>query len=215
MSDKHSSGSTGGSMEQVRDLLFGAQLKEMETANKKLEENLRREIESLKASLKGGLTSLESYVHSETSSLLEKINSENAAVANSIKSEQNKRESEFDIERKAVAENTEKLSNEIKNLQSAIEHKITALTGRFENVEKDLRRLIMSVNSELTELTEAKYNTLVATLNEVAAQIRHEDVSRAFISNIFLEMAMKLSDEAFKKVEQHIDEKGSKNEQTL
>jgi hypothetical protein len=190
-----------GSMDQVRDLLFGAQVKEMENANKKLEENLRREIDSVKASLKGGLSSLESYVHSETSSLLEKINSENATLSNSLKNEQDKRAGEFDAERKNTAELAEKFSNDMKVLQTAIEQNIASLTSRFENVEKDLRKLIMSVNSELTELTEAKYKALVSMLNDVASQIRREDVSRAFISNLFLEMAMKLSDEAAKQSE--------------
>ncbi|MDR2401234.1 MAG: hypothetical protein LBD73_06245 [Deferribacteraceae bacterium] len=206
MSDKN----TGGSMEQVRDLLFGAQVKEIESANKKLEDNLRREIESLKASLKGGLSSLESYVQSETSSLLEKINSENASLNNLIKNEQNKRAADFDIERKNTAELAEKLSNEIKSVHSALDQKIATLTTRFENVEKDLRKLIMTVNSELTELTEVKYKTLVSMLNEVATQIRHEDVSRTFISNLFLEMAMKLSDEGVNNSEE--GGKGKKNE---
>jgi uncharacterized phage infection (PIP) family protein YhgE len=206
MSDKHS-----GSMEQVRDLLFGAQVKEMENANKKLEENLKHEIDDLRASMKGGFSSLESYVQSETASLLEKFKSEHSALSNSLKNEQNKRASEIEAERKNTAEQCERLSGEIKAYQNSVEQKISLLTTRFENVEKDLRKLIMSVNAELTELNEVKYKALVSMLNDVAAQIRHEDVSRAFISNLFLEMAMKLSDEATK--QQHVDNgKGKKDE---
>jgi flagellar biosynthesis/type III secretory pathway protein FliH len=193
MSDKHS-----GSMEQVRDLLFGAQVKEMENANKKLEESLKHDIDDLRASMKGGFSSLESYVQSETASLLEKFKSENTALSNSLKNEQHKRAGEIEAERKNTAEQCERLSGEIKAYQNAVEQKISLSTTRFENVEKDLRKLIMSVNSELTELNEVKYKALVSMLNDVAAQIRHEDVSRAFISNLFLEMAMKLSDEANK-----------------
>jgi hypothetical protein len=82
---------------------------------------------------------------------------------------------------------------------NSIEQKLSSLTARFENVEKDLRKLIMGSNSALTELTETRHNEAVAMINEVASQIRNEDVSRAFISNLFLEMAMKLSDETGRK----------------
>ena len=67
-------------MEQVRELLFGAQLKDMETRFQRREERFMREVADARDSMKKRLDSLEGFMKSETSSLLSRLKEEKNAL---------------------------------------------------------------------------------------------------------------------------------------
>ena len=78
-------------MEQVRELLFGAQLKDMETRFKRQEERFVREVSDAKESLKTRIDSLENFMKSEIVSILARIKEEQNEREETIKAEQRER----------------------------------------------------------------------------------------------------------------------------
>ena len=63
-------------MTQVREILFGAQLKDMENRFRRQEERFLREINEARDALRSRLDSLENFMKSEIASILNRISEE-------------------------------------------------------------------------------------------------------------------------------------------
>ena len=68
-------------MDQVRELLFGAQLKDMETRFRRQEERFLREIADSRDAMKTRLDSLENFMKSETATILHRLKEEHTAYS--------------------------------------------------------------------------------------------------------------------------------------
>ena len=79
------------SIDQVRDLLFGSQLKDMEKRFQRQEELLAREINDVREAVKSRLDSLENFMKSETASLLHRLQEEQSERDKMLKIEQRER----------------------------------------------------------------------------------------------------------------------------
>lgn len=192
------------SMDQVRDLLLGTQLKDMETRFQRQEEHFLREISDLQNSFKNRLESLENFMKSETTSLLHRLQEEQsergAALKNeqrerleSIKAEQRERAESLRNEQRERNESLAQITKDLANLEEASERKLAALSGTLDAAERELRQLLLSENSRLSEKVEEKYKDALNALSKTAAQIRHDMASRSAVSNLLTEMAVKLS----------------------
>src|SRR5580698_6544201 len=67
---------TGASVDKIRDILFGSQIKNYEARFARLEENLVRETVELKETMRRRFESLEGFFKSETESLAARLRSE-------------------------------------------------------------------------------------------------------------------------------------------
>src|SRR4051794_19108979 len=63
----------GGNLDKVRDLLFGAQMRDMEKLFARLEERFQKDLTELKEETRGRFESLEVFVHKEIESLTEQL----------------------------------------------------------------------------------------------------------------------------------------------
>jgi uncharacterized membrane-anchored protein YhcB (DUF1043 family) len=181
------------SMEQVRELLFGNQLKEIDTNNKRENERLQREINDLKESVKTRFESLENFMQSESASLLSRLNTELKEVLSSFKDEQSNRQAELNAERKERAEAATRMAQEFASGQEALERKLTGLSASLESVEKEIRKLMLTETGTLTDKMEERYQDALGVINETAEQIRNDMVYRSALSNMLTEVAVKLS----------------------
>ena len=91
-------------MEQVRDLLFGTQLKDMEIRFQRQEERFLREIGDVREAVKSRMDSLENFMKSENGSLLHRMQEERADRDNALKSEQRERNEAIKAEQRERAE---------------------------------------------------------------------------------------------------------------
>jgi len=172
------------SMNQVRDLLFGTQLRDIETRFQRQEARFQREVNDAKEALKARLDSLENFMRSETASLVHRINNEAAERDAAQKAEQRDR-----IE----ALNT--LAGNIAAAEKAFERRMAALSGTLDNAEQEIRKLMQSETNNLNNKIDEKYTAALNVLSETAAQIRQDMVYRSTLSNMFTEMAVKLSNQ--------------------
>jgi hypothetical protein len=170
------------SMNQVRDLLFGTQLRDVETRFQRQEARFQREVNDAREALKVRLDSLENFMRSETASLVHRINTEAAERDAALKAEQRER-----IE----AVNT--LAGNIAAAENAFERRMAALSSTLDNAEQEIRKLMQSETNNLNDKIDEKYAAALNVISETAGQIRHDMVYRSTLANMFTEMAVKLS----------------------
>jgi DNA repair exonuclease SbcCD ATPase subunit len=192
------------SMDQVRDILFGAQLKDLEARFQRQEERLSREINDARDALKKRLDSLENFMKSENASLLNRIKEEGVERDSEIKNEQRERSEALKSEQR---ERNEALKNEqreradacaqlAKDLASAAENferKLAKLSGALDATERDLRQLLLTESGSLADKVEEKYQEALEVIAGTAAQVRHDMVYRTSLSGLFNDVAVKLS----------------------
>lgn len=192
------------SMDQVRDLLMGTQLKDMESRIQRQEERLLREIAAIRDSLKARADSLENFMKSETSTIMHRLQEERAERGAALKDEQRERVDALKTEqrermeairkdKKETEEALGKLAKELTAVEDAMERKLTALSGTLDRAEQELRQLMLAENARLSEKAEEKYREALSVLSNTAEQIRFDVVSRSALSSLLGEVAMKLS----------------------
>ena len=69
----------GGNLDKVRDLLFGAQMRDMEKHFARLEERLQKDLTELKEETRGRFESLEGFLRTEIESLTDQLEAEQNA----------------------------------------------------------------------------------------------------------------------------------------
>lgn len=172
------------SMNQVRDLLFGTQLRDIETRFQRHEARFLREVNDAREALKVRLDSLENFMRSETASLAHRVNTEAAERDAMLKAEQRERIEAFNT-----------LAGNIAAAEKEFERRIAALSSTLENTEQEIRKLMQSETNSLNNNIDEKYTAALNVISETAAQIRQDMVYRSTLSNMFTEMAIKLSNQ--------------------
>lgn len=196
------------SIDQVRELLMGSQLKEIENRLLRQEEQFAREIADLRANLKNRAESLENFMKSESASLLHRMQEEQTGRTAALKSEQKERTEALKTEQRERSETVQKERNErdaalaqlakdftkkLEAKEEAFERKLAALSSTLDAAEQELRQLLFSENARLSEKVDEKYTEALSTLTNTAAQIRNDVVSRSSISAMFAEAALRFS----------------------
>ena len=172
------------SMNQVRDLLFGTQLRDVETRFQRHEARFQREVNDAREALKARLDSLENFMRSETATLAHRMNTEAAERDAALKAEQRERIEAFN-----------KLAGNIAAAEEAFERRIAALSNTLDNTGQEIRKLLQAETNSLNNKIDEKYTSALNVISETASQIRHDMVHRSTLSNMFTEMAVKLSNQ--------------------
>lgn len=192
------------SMEQVRELLLGTQMKDMENRFQRLEERFQRDITDLRDALKNRIESLESFMKSESASFLHRLHEEQAergaALKNeqrerleSLKTEKNERLEALKNEQRERNEGLGQMARDLSALEEEMERRLKALSGTLDATERELRQLLQTENARLSDKIEQKYKDALGVLSNTAAQIRYDMASRSQVSSLLTEMAVKLS----------------------
>jgi len=196
-------------MEQVREILFGAQLKDMEIRFKRQDERFTQEISDVRESFKKRLDTLENFMKSEVSGLLDRLRGESEEREAAQKAEQKERTEALaaeqrertDLWQQEQRERTESLKNEERErleaatrlasdlaaASAAFERRLTKLSNTLDSAERDIRALLMSESAALNDKIEHKYAGALRALAKTNIQIRSDMVYRAALSGLFAE----------------------------
>ena len=209
MDNNREQSGAGAPMEQVREILFGAQLKDMEVRFKRQEERFAQEISDIRDSFKKRLDSLENFMKSEVSGLLERLRRENEEREAAQKAERTERGEALAAEQRERTElwqqeqreRMEAVKNEERERQEAaarltsdlaaaaatFERKLAKLSQTLDSAERDLRGLLMDESASLNDKIERKYADALRALANANSQIRNDMVYRAALSGLFAE----------------------------
>jgi len=185
--------SEASSMNQVRDILFGAQLKDLETRFQRQEERFTREVNDARDALKKRLDTLENFMKSENASLLNRIREEGAERASEIKNEQRERSDSLKNEQRERADALAQLAKDLATAVEGFERKLGKLSNVLDATERELRQLLITESGSLTDKVEKKYQEALDVIASTASQIRHDMVYRSSLTGLFHDVAVKLS----------------------
>ncbi len=161
------------SIDRVRDILFGAQMRQNEQKFIHLAELLQKEIASLREETRKHLDSLENYAKKGLESL-----------ANQLKTEQ--------IER---TESVEELSQKINDKNKHLEKKIGQMEEKATKGHRDLHEQILQQSKDLRNEIREKHEEISVILDKSVRELRDEKTDRIGLANLFTEVAMRLKEE--------------------
>jgi len=163
----------GGSIDKIRDILFGSQSRELEKKMARLEERLTKESADLRDEIKRRFDSLEGFTKKEIESLSDRLKTEQAERIEVLK----------------------EISRELKETGKSLEKKVAQLDEQAVKSQRELRQQILDQSKSLSEEIRQKYESLRGVLDREAQELRKEKTDRSALADLFTELAMRLNDE--------------------
>lgn len=158
------------SLDKVRDILFGGQMRAVETRLQGLEERLRREHEALKADFSKQVESLDAFIRSEAQILAERLSAERTKRTEDLKS----------------------LAAEIKEAIRALEKRHVMLEEAANMADAGLRdQLLLQSKASATELAKLG-DRLGAELQRSHHELKTTKTDSASLSGLLSELAARV-----------------------
>ena len=164
---------SGASVEKIREILFGSQIKNYEARFARLEEALARETAEIKDTMRRRLDSLEAFFKSETESL-----------AARLKSERDERE-----------ETLNTIGRELKTTAAQLSKKILDLDNKAAQDRSASRQELMAESRKLLDEIRQRHESLSGLLENRVQELRHAKTDRSALAALFVELAVRLKDE--------------------
>jgi len=159
------------SLDKVRDILFGGQMRAVESRLQGLEERLRREQDTLRTDLGKQLGELDSFARHEFQTLAERLAAERAKRTEEVKS----------------------LGAEIKEALRALEKRHAKLEDSTSMADAGLRDQLLlqakAASAELAKLSER----ITAELNRSHHELKSTKTDSATLAGLFTDLASRLS----------------------
>lgn len=161
------------SLDKVRDILFGVQMREVDRRFGRLEERLVKETNDLKDEVKRRLEALEQYTRAEVDSLADRLRAEHDALA-------------------ATRQDA---SRELRETAASLERRTTTLDEQLSKAQRELRQQMLEQHQRLTDDFRQKVDEVLATLAREARELRDDKADRRLVASLLTEMAMRLNNE--------------------
>jgi hypothetical protein len=165
---------TGASVDKIRDILFGSQIKNYEARFARLEENLVRETVELKESMRRRFDSLEGFFKSETE-----------ALAARLRAERDERTS-----------HGQSLDRDMKAGHEELGRKINNLDASTAEAHSALRKDLMSESHKLIDEINQRYERLRSMLENRVGELRNLKTDRAVLAALLADMATKIGEDS-------------------
>jgi hypothetical protein len=165
--------SGSGSVDKIREILFGIQMRDYEKRFVRLEERLLKEASDLRDETKQRFDSLELYIRHELEALGERLVAEQNARADSL----------------------EQLSTGVKDTFRAVDKKTAQIDEQAAKNQTELRQQLLDQSKTLSDDLRQKYSELLAALEREATELRTDKTDRAALAALFTEVAMRLSND--------------------
>lgn len=166
---------TAASVDKIRDIIFGSQIKNYEARFVRLEENLVRETSELKDTMRKRFESIESFFKSESEALATRVRAERE-------------------ERTSLISNLER---DMKDAQSSLAKRLNDLDAAMSDGDSALRKDLMTESRKLLEEISQRHDSIRSLMETRISELRAQKTDRALMSDLFREMASQLdNDEA-------------------
>jgi len=165
---------SGASVEKIREILFGSQIKNYEARFARLEEALARQTTEIKDTMHRRLESLEAFFKKETESL-----------AARLKTERDERE-----------EVLNEISRELKAASAQLSKKILDLDNKASQDRSSARQELMAESRKIIEEIRQRNDSLSALLEARVRELNHAKTDRSALAALFVELAVRLKDES-------------------
>ena len=162
-----------GSLDKVRDILFGAQVRDADRRFARLEERIAKESTELKDDVRKRLGVLEQFVKHEVESLAERLKTEHEARTDADKDQ----------------------SRELRDTSKGFEKKFGHVDDQLARVQRDLRQQLLDAQQRLSDEIQRQSQENLARLTREASELRSDKVDRAALAAMLTEIAMRLTND--------------------
>lgn len=172
-SDDTISDGTTENLDKVRDILFGAQMRDQDKRFARLEEKLGKEIADVRDQLLKRLGSLEEYFKGEVDGLVERIKGESTARSAAIR----------------------EVNGELSALTKAHEKAVAELESKLGDAQRELRKALLDQSKSLRDEVQSTQQTVMSALERHVSALRAEKTDRHALADLLTEVALKLKGE--------------------
>ncbi len=164
----------GESLDKVRDILFGVQMRDYDHRFGQLEERLMREASLLREDVRKRFESLETFIKNEIE-----------AVSDRLKAEHDERNTSH-----------KEMTRELRDLTKISEKKNEQFDAQLTKAQRELRQQILDQSKSLSEDIQHKYSEMAAALARETQILRADKTDRSTLAGLLNEVAMRLADES-------------------
>lgn len=162
-----------GHVDQIRDILFGGQMRDYERRFLELEERIRREADKLRTDLLKRMENLETLAREQHEQLQQQLQ----------RADRDRREGD------------DALDGRLQSQGKSLKSDLLALEHKQEQDVQNLRERLHRSGNEAAEALRLRAEELLAELERVGAQLRDDKVARQELAGFFSEMALRLNRE--------------------
>ncbi|MBL1352138.1 MAG: hypothetical protein COA61_002195 [Zetaproteobacteria bacterium] len=162
-----------GNIDQIRDIIFGAQMRDYEKRFIRLEEKMQGESATLRSETSNRLDALELYIKQEVGSLLDQLS----------------------LERGEREDDTRHLSDELSKKSKEADKKNGQLQQSLNQGKSELRDALLDQSKSLLKEIQSVRDTLNTSLNRSTDELRDDKADRRALADMFNEVAMRLNGE--------------------
>jgi len=161
----------GNNLDKIRDILFGAQVRDHERRFTKLEAQLLAEAAQLRHDLKERFAALEQYIRKEVDQVTGRLTAEEQGRTDAVG----------------------RLTTELQGLAGVLQQTATQLREHSDKAHRDLQNELHSQATSLTGNFTQQHAALSATLDDAVRQLSHQKTDRASLATLFQELSQRLS----------------------
>lgn len=164
---------TGGSVDKIRDILFGAQMRDYDRRFTRLEERLLKEASDLREETRQRFDTLESFIKGEFTALSDRLKTENH------------QRDEMGVE----------INTRLQESAKALERKLMQLDELTAQNQRALRQQMLDQSKTINDELRRKCEELAASIAHEAGELRHDKTDRAALADLFTELALRLNNQ--------------------
>ena len=162
------------SLEKVRDILFGSQMRAVESRIQNLEERLLREQELMRADLQTSIREADAHARKELQALGERLTTERESRIEELKS----------------------LGNELREAVRALERRHVRLEEASNAADAELRDGLLEHSRAVSAEIERLSQRVASDLNREVQGLRHDKLDIAAMAGVLSDMATRLGNDS-------------------
>jgi DNA repair exonuclease SbcCD ATPase subunit len=162
-----------GNIDKIRDILFGANMRDYDARFSRLEEALMKEAAELRESTRRRFETLENYVKKEVDALQARLRSERDERSDALRQQ----------------------SRDLQETNEALNRKIHDLEDHTTSEASGLRQDILNQSRTLMDELSARHQEIVSLLERRFNELQHRKTDRAALGSLLSEIALRLNDE--------------------
>ena len=177
-------GPEGESVDKIRDILFGHQMRDYEKRFARMEEHLFNEINDLREATNKQLESVETFIKKEIELLNQQLRAEQEHNAEAAKA----------------------LSIDIDTNIRTVTRRIDKQDEKHSKDSQDLRQQLLDQSKSLSDQIRKKHQESAKALQSNVEELRSEKVDRSALAQLLVEMAVRMSDDLAHKLNVELDD---------
>jgi hypothetical protein len=166
-------GAPGGNIDQIRDIIFGTQMRDYDRRFAQLEERLLKDSADLREELGRRYTVLEEFIRREIDALGDRLLAEQRSRATAL----------------------QELGAALEQLNRTSDRRMTELGEEIARGQRELRADLTRQAAGLTEDLQRRATELSGSLKRESDELHTRKVDRAMLGALFADVAARLADE--------------------